>query len=223
MDALFKGPERRKAYRRTSDERLDFIQSVVESMSEPCAVINEHYQLLCLNQAARDMVPDNTSQSKAVICYLCNHGRTVPCTESEYLCPVKRAKESGKPVTVVHEHCLPNGEMRTFEIMAAPLWSRDGAFQGIVESLHDITERKRTAQEREQLIADLQKALSKVKALSGLLPICASCKKIRDDRGYWNQIEKYIREHSEADFSHGICPECAARLYPEYNKDDKVN
>ena len=60
----------------------------------------------------------------------------------------------------------------------------------------------------------LEDALAEVKALSGLLPICASCKKIRDDRGYWNQIEMYISEHSEATFSHGLCPDCAEKLYP---------
>lgn len=64
--------------------------------------------------------------------------------------------------------------------------------------------------------AELEKALSSVKLLSGLLPICASCKKIRDDNGYWNQIEAYIRDHSEAQFSHGICPDCAGKLYPEF-------
>ncbi len=61
----------------------------------------------------------------------------------------------------------------------------------------------------------LREAVSKVKTLSGFLPICASCKKIRDDKGYWNQIESYIREHSEAEFSHSICPDCAEKLYPE--------
>jgi len=68
----------------------------------------------------------------------------------------------------------------------------------------------------------LQEALSKVKLLSGLIPICASCKKIRDDKGYWNQIELYIKEHSMAVFSHGICPECAKKLYPDLklNKDE---
>ncbi len=71
--------------------------------------------------------------------------------------------------------------------------------------------------ERERLISELQEALSKVKQLSGYLPICASCKKIRDDQGYWQQIEAYIRDHSEAEFSHGICPECAKRLYPQYH------
>jgi hypothetical protein len=58
----------------------------------------------------------------------------------------------------------------------------------------------------------------KVKTLSGLLPICSHCKKIRDDEGYWNQIEKYINDHSEADFSHGICPECFKNYYPDYHK-----
>lgn len=66
-----------------------------------------------------------------------------------------------------------------------------------------------------QRTAELTKALAQVKTLTGLLPICASCKNIRDDRGYWKQIEVYIKEHSNAEFSHGICPDCAARLYPE--------
>jgi len=71
-------------------------------------------------------------------------------------------------------------------------------------------------EEREKLILELQDALAKVKTLSGMLPICASCKKIRDDKGYWKQIEAYISEHSEALFTHGICPECTRKLYPEY-------
>ncbi|MGO9015942.1 MAG: response regulator transcription factor [Dissulfurispiraceae bacterium] len=71
-------------------------------------------------------------------------------------------------------------------------------------------------EEREKLILELQDAIAKVKTLSGMLPICASCKKIRDDKGYWKQIEAYISEHSEALFTHGICPECTRKLYPEY-------
>jgi len=75
--------------------------------------------------------------------------------------------------------------------------------------------------EREELIRNLQEALGKVKQLSGFLPICASCKKIRDDQGYWNQIEAYICEHSEAEFSHGICPDCARRIYGKFYKEEK--
>lgn len=69
--------------------------------------------------------------------------------------------------------------------------------------------------ERQRLINELKNALSEVKTLSGLLPICAYCKKIRDDKGYWNQIETYIHQHSDARFSHGMCPDCMKRLYPE--------
>ena len=74
-------------------------------------------------------------------------------------------------------------------------------------------------EEKKKIIAQLQKALAEVKTLSGFLPICASCKKIRDDKGYWNQIEAYISEHSEAEFSHGICPECSEKLYPDLYKN----
>ncbi|MCK5077058.1 MAG: hypothetical protein KAR38_11815, partial [Calditrichia bacterium] len=80
----------------------------------------------------------------------------------------------------------------------------------------DITERKKAEEEKEKLNTELQTALAEVKTLRGIIPICSSCKKIRDDKGYWNQIESYIREHSDAQFSHSICPDCAKRLYPEY-------
>jgi integral membrane sensor domain MASE1 len=78
-----------------------------------------------------------------------------------------------------------------------------------------VAERRRAEIDREELILELQEALSRIKTLRGLLPICAVCKNIRDDRGYWNDIESYIRAHSHADFTHGICPACAKRLYPE--------
>ncbi|MDQ5985016.1 MAG: hypothetical protein CSYNP_00720 [Syntrophus sp. SKADARSKE-3] len=78
-----------------------------------------------------------------------------------------------------------------------------------------VENNKKADKEREHLISELRKALSNVKKMSGLLPICASCKKIRDDRGYWNQVEKYVSDHSEAQFSHGICPECTKKLYPD--------
>jgi len=80
----------------------------------------------------------------------------------------------------------------------------------------EIDERKRIQLEHERLIEQLREAAAKVKALSGLLPICASCKKIRDDNGYWNQIESYLRKHSALEFSHGLCTDCATKLYPDH-------
>ena len=80
----------------------------------------------------------------------------------------------------------------------------------------DITARKHAEYERERLLSELQEAVSAVKTLKGLIPICASCKNIRDDEGYWKQIEFYLCEHSELEFTHGICPACLERLYPDF-------
>lgn len=83
------------------------------------------------------------------------------------------------------------------------------------EQLHaEIDLRLTIERERERLFKDLEKALSEVRTLSGLLPICSSCKKIRDEQGAWRPVESYISARSEAEFTHGICPECVERLYP---------
>ncbi|HEY6931516.1 MAG TPA: PAS domain-containing protein, partial [Thermoanaerobaculia bacterium] len=97
-----------------------------------------------------------------------------------------------------------------------PLRDADGTIRGGVLVFHDITAEKKAAADREELIGQLTRALSEVKTLSGMLPICSSCKKIRDDKGYWNQIESYLHDHADAKFSHGLCPDCLRSLYPEF-------
>jgi CheY-like chemotaxis protein len=79
----------------------------------------------------------------------------------------------------------------------------------------EIGERKKSEAAREMLIKSLEGALANVKTLSGLIPMCAGCKQIRDDRGYWSQVETYITQHSEARFSHGLCPKCAVKYFPD--------
>lgn len=110
------------------------------------------------------------------------------------------------------------GKDRYITFEAAPIHNCRGDLEAAIETLQDITQREKIEEERDRLIVELKEALAKVKQLSGFLPICASCKKIRDDKGYWNQIEAYIRDHSEAEFSHGICPDCAKKLYPDFYK-----
>jgi DNA repair exonuclease SbcCD ATPase subunit len=87
-----------------------------------------------------------------------------------------------------------------------------------LKALHRLVET--SANEREQLIDELQAALAEIKTLRGLIPICASCKKVRDDKGYWNKIEEYIQNHTGAQFTHGICPDCAKELYAEVFNED---
>lgn len=112
-----------------------------------------------------------------------------------------------------------SGELINVEINARLFYMQNKKFTLSIS--RDITSRKQHEQENEKLIADLQKALAEVKRLSGLLPICSHCKKIRDDQGYWRQLEAYIQEHSEAQFSHGICQECMEKFFPELTEGDE--
>ena len=89
---------------------------------------------------------------------------------------------------------------------------------GLIE---EIGSRKKLEKEREELIKDLKQALEEIKQLRGYIPICANCKKVRDDEGYWQQVEKYIADRTDAQFSHGLCPECLKKIYPDINKPQK--
>ena len=108
-----------------------------------------------------------------------------------------------------------------FHVTTDPVLDEKGELIGAVHIVRDINEQKRLSLEREELLEKLQAANSEIVTLHGLLPICASCKNIRDDKGYWIQIESYIETRSEAHFSHGICPDCALKLYPDYFGDNK--
>jgi hypothetical protein len=94
-------------------------------------------------------------------------------------------------------------------------------FEGIGSSIGVALIRKHEEEERDRLVAELTKALSEIKVLNGLLPICSLCKRIRDDKGCWNQIEIYIKERSNADFTHSICPDCARNYYSEVLEKNK--
>jgi hypothetical protein len=101
---------------------------------------------------------------------------------------------------------------RIFERYSRPQ-NLDEEIIGRVWSFRDVTERVMAQKEREEMIVKLQNTLEEIKTLRGILPICSSCKKIRDDKGYWNQIESYISNHSSAEFSHSLCPECSDKFY----------
>ncbi len=82
--------------------------------------------------------------------------------------------------------------------------------------VYHVAELRQAERKQQELIGQLQKALADVKTLSGMLPICASCKKIRSDDGHWEQIDKFVLSHSEVEFTHGVCPECVTKLYPSF-------
>jgi PAS domain S-box-containing protein len=106
------------------------------------------------------------------------------------------------------------GEPRLLRAHVEPLRDTSQAILGVVGVALDLTERVRAEADRERLIEELQEALDRVKVLSGLIPICTHCKAVRDDKGYWQQVDSFMREHSDARLSHSICPECAQKLMP---------
>jgi|GEM_PF-5675040 len=103
-----------------------------------------------------------------------------------------------------------------FENSVYPLFDKQGSVAKLAIWSRDITARKHDEQDRQHLIERLQNYISKIKTLSGLIPICTSCKRVKNNEGVWGQIEVYISENSDAEFSHGLCPDCAKKIYPGY-------
>jgi PAS domain S-box-containing protein len=115
-------------------------------------------------------------------------------------------RDGSRVILEVHGRFVRNAETNRLEVIGVS---------------RDITERKQIEEERERLIEELRHAIEQVKTLKGIVPICASCKKIRDDQGYWEQVEAYVVRHTDAQFSHSICPECAMKMYGEFLSDEE--
>lgn len=138
----------------------------------------------------------------------------------ERLLDYGRRRARGEPAPTQYEFRIRRKDGTLVEVEGTVSNFRLGGKHYIITFVRDIRDRKKNEREREELIAKLQDALARVKTLSGLLPICASCKKIRDDQGVWKGLEEYVEARTEADFSHGICPDCARKLYPDVFEKD---
>jgi hypothetical protein len=207
------------------DETLQKWQKVVDIMAQvlkvPSALVTriDPPQIEVLRAAAVPGNPYRTGDKVMMAKHYCeaviakNSKITVSHAPSDPFWNAAPEIEYGMMAYLGYPLCWPGGEMfgticvlDSKENMFGELYERViGEFRELVEShlsLLDMNEK-------------LRNALSELKILRGLLPICSSCKSIRDDKGYWNQIESYIQKHSEAEFSHSICPECARKLYPD--------
>jgi len=116
-----------------------------------------------------------------------------------------------------------DGTIRNIRALAIVQRDASGKPLRMIGTNWDITERKQAEAEREKTIQELQSAIEQIKTLKGLVPICAWCKKVRNDKGYWEQVEAYVSRYTEAQFSHGICPDCVKKAYPEFSKDEKTD
>ncbi len=202
----------RKRAEEALEEREERLRAILNSVQAGIVTIDaESHKIVDVNPVAVKMIGIPKEQ---IIGRACNN---FICPPEDGKCPIT---DLGQTIDQSERQLLiANGKTVPVLKTVASVFL-DGR-KHLIESFLDITERKRAEEERQRLIEKLQQALAEVKTLSGLLPICSSCKKIRDDKGYWNQIEAYIRDHSEAEFSHGICPECAKKLYPDLNIYDE--
>lgn len=197
-----------------SEKRLNDITS---SIAEGIYVMDRQGHLVFMNPEAERLLGWALEELDGgrihdLIHYKKADGTPLPLEE----CPIHNVIMSGRSFVSSDEVFVrKDGAIFPVSVVASPIME-DGIVVASVTAFRDISIMKDLEKERGKLIAGLTDALAKVKQLSGLLPICASCKKIRDDKGYWTQIESYIHEHSEAEFSHGICPGCAKKLYPQY-------
>lgn len=142
------------------------------------------------------------------------HGGRLPLEE----CPIINVVKTGIPFFSRREMFVrKDGAALPVSVISAPLLEA-GKIVAAVTSFQDISALLKAEQEREALIVKLQEALAAIKTLHGVLPICSFCKKIRDDKGSWLQLEAYIHDHTEAQFSHGMCEECAKARYPQFSE-----
>lgn len=197
----------------TRYERKRLLFDATFNSTLPTCVTANDYTILMANESYWSEFGPLPAGTKTIKCFEHRPGRS--CHTDK--CPLTQIT-GGSDKYVCEPSKEREGAAQHFIVTARPLLDAKGRVAGIVESFQDITARKKLEEEKERLIEALKKSLDKVKQLRGLIPICASCKKIRDDQGFWTQVESYITSHSEAQFSHGICPACVKKLYPELSE-----
>ena len=189
-------------------------QTTFDSVNDAICLINMEGKIQQCNKAMTNLLGKTAHEVIGSTCWELVHHTSEPIEG----CPFIKLRETHQRETIR----FPSGD-RMLQVTVDPVFSEGGDLIHVVHIISDITALNRAEEQQKNLISELQNALAKVKTLSGFLPICANCKKIRDDKGYWNQIETYIRDHSEADFSHGLCPECAKNLYPGFELSSNGN
>ncbi len=203
--------EKMKSLMLKAEEEKAKTESIIAAIGDGVSIQDRDLNIVYQNKTHISYFGDHKGEK----CHLAYRHLADPCLD----CPVLTSFKDGEIHCTEITKPVKSGTS-TFEITSSPLRSPAGEIIAGIEVVRNIDRRKNLEREREKLIADLREALANIKTLRGMLPICAACKKIRDDQGYWNQIESYIRDHSEAEFSHSICPDCAKKLYPEYYKGD---
>jgi PAS domain S-box-containing protein len=181
---------------------------ILNALAKPILVIDRNYHIVAANSAACRSFCSSLDNIVGQECFKVTHRFNRPCWQNETHCPVRAVFELKDKTRIIHQHNY-TGKAVFEEIIAVPIFDDQGEVNFVVEELNDITELIQS----KEIIEHLK---NEINTLRGIIPICSSCKKIRDDKGYWQQVEVYLHDRSEAIFSHSICPECLEKLYPDF-------
>jgi len=204
-------------WKRTVTKSQEYAESIINTVREPLIALNQDLRVVSASRSFYKVFKVNPEETMGQLIYdLGNKQWDIPKLREllETILPEKATFDNYEV-----EHDFATIGRRVMLLNARQIQRGSGKERIILLAIEDITERKKAVDVLQEKIAELENAHSEINALHGIIPICSSCKKIRDDQGYWHQVEVYVRDHSEADFSHGICPECAHKLYPEIYKD----
>lgn len=185
------------------------LKAIVDSIGDAVCIQDTKLKVLYQNDAHKKLL---NGDYYGEYCFKGYHRRDSACEG----CGLLMAFKDGNVHTVVRSN---DSDTVYVEITASPIKDAEGKIVAGIEVARNITERKQLEKERDKLIRELQNALAEIRTLKGIIPICSSCKKIRNDIGHWEQMEVYVSRHSAAEFSHSICPDCAKRIYPQHFKD----
>jgi signal transduction histidine kinase len=195
----------RKAVAAAKDEKARS-EGIIAALGDGISIQDKQFRVLYQNQIHKDMVGDHSGE----YCFKAYQRKEKICDE----CHLAMSFLDGRIHKKEQFRVTPRGTIH-YEIISSPLRNAKGEIVAGIEAVRDISERKKVEAEREALIGELEETLARINLLTGLLPICAWCKKVRDDGGYWQQVEDYLQKHSGALFTHGICPECLERVNRE--------
>lgn len=206
-------------------EERKLLQSILNSIGDCVMVADTTGRWLQFNPAARRLCGIHADQVPPAdllnsLTFVSADGQTpVPFQQL----PQQRALRGESTEPSQQFHLKAAGQERAITCTARPLRDVTGQLLGGVVVAHDITAQAQAAAEREVLIAELQRALGEIKTLRGLIPMCANCKSIRDDDGYWQRLEGFLMKHTEAEFTHGICNDCGVKLYGQMWQDAVIH
>lgn len=205
--------DRRRRAEQMQGRLAEELKNLIESSGEGIYGIDVHGHCTFINAAGSRLIGYDSYEvlgkdMHGLIHHTRGDGSNYPLEE----CPIFLAFKSDLSCRVDSEvFWRKDGNSFQVEYTSFPI-VENSVIKGAVVTFSDISERKRHEAEREKLIADLQQALAEVKTLSGLIPICGWCKKVRSDTGYWQNVEQYIRSRTDATFTHGVCPECSKKM-----------